>query len=211
MAIRRKPNHTKPIGQSDFLELPELSSLIATPNRKTLAGLRDATFLLLIANTGARRAEIIALDIGNIDFDRCLVAMSRKKKRKGQKEKIELPLDDFTVASLREYIQQWHIQPTAATPLFQTLGKSWPKTKDRMTPKAVDLLIRKYTRIAGIKKRISSHSFRATKLTLSLDQGASLADLRALAGHENVETTSRYLRSNLERLKKIQQKPLVRF
>jgi integrase/recombinase XerD len=53
---------------------------------------------------------------------------------------------------------------------------------------------------AGIKKKITSHSFRHSFASSLLQRGVDLVTLRQLLGHRSVKTTSVYCHTTLEEL-----------
>ena len=57
-------------------------------------------------------------------------------------------------------------------------------------------MIQRRAEAAGIKTRISCHSFRATGITTYLQNGGKLEVAQAMAGHESARTTGLYDRRN---------------
>ncbi len=57
-------------------------------------------------------------------------------------------------------------------------------------------MIQRQAKSAGIKTRISCHSFRATGITTYLQNGGKLEVAQAMAGHEAARTTGLYDRRN---------------
>ena len=64
-------------------------------------------------------------------------------------------------------------------------------------------IIRGYVRAAGIKKRVTPHTFRHTKATHFLEDGAPLRFVQEYLGHSDVATTERYTHLRPEHLKKV--------
>jgi len=67
----------------------------------------------------------------------------------------------------------------------------------------VHMMIQRRARGAGIKTKISCHSFRATGITTYLQNGGKLEVAQQMAGHESARTTGLYdavtMRSNATR------------
>lgn len=192
----------RPFGKSDFLEEHELKAVLAQPDRRSRQGLRDYAVLLILANTGMRKGELINLrrehlmDQGGRKFLRyeCL-------KQRSKQPKINLiPLSAATYEAIQRYLDRERGQVAdPSTTLFQTMGRHGPHGRRGLTAKAVDLIVRRAVRAAGITKRITPHSFRATFATRALTKGADLATVKELLGHSRVTSVEPYLRTNLER------------
>ncbi len=53
-------------------------------------------------------------------------------------------------------------------------------------------MIQRSSKAAGLRTKISVHSFRATGITTYLKNGGKLEIAQAMAGHENARTTGLY-------------------
>ncbi len=204
----------RPRGQSDFLEPAELNRIVGLPDRRTKEGLRDYAVLVLLANTPLRKAEICSLRRENLveRGGQHWIEYEIKKKRKVRKQhrwterpaRGIIPLRPEVHGAIRGYHRSEFKRGSdnPANPLFMTLGKHGPHVKRGITPKAVDLIVAKYARLAGIAKRITPHSFRASYATHLLGSGMDLKSVSILMGHSSTAATEPYLRSNLERMKR---------
>jgi integrase/recombinase XerD len=67
----------------------------------------------------------------------------------------------------------------------------WP-----VTGQAVDALVKRAARRAGLSKRPSAHWLRHSCASHLLAAGWSIADVRDYLGHANLATTSVYLHSS---------------
>jgi len=67
------------------------------------------------------------------------------------------------------------------------------RTKQRLTPRGVNYLVKKIAQRAGAPERMSPHWLRHAHASHSLDRGASVALVAGTLGHANVATTSAYL------------------
>jgi site-specific recombinase XerD len=80
-----------------------------------------------------------------------------------------------------------------------TLAEHGPYERKRLTPKAVDRLIKSTTKKPLIRKRIHPHVMRHTFATTLLDNGNDLKTVQPLMGHSHIPTTERYLQSTDDR------------
>lgn len=66
---------------------------------------------------------------------------------------------------------------------------------DRLFPTSTSRLrceIKKIRLLAGLKRKITAHSFRHSFITRSLDKGCNVQDVAILAGHTKIQTTMNY-------------------
>jgi len=85
----------------EYLEAEDVRAILAQPDRRTSAGARDYALLLLLFNTGARVAEVLALAVDDL---RTTGPRQIRVCGKGKKERI-CPLWPETVAALRILIR----------------------------------------------------------------------------------------------------------
>ena len=87
-------------------------------------------------------------------------------------------------------------------PLFINSRSRNPESK-RLTARAIQLLIGKYARLAGLSKKVTPHTMRHTYATDLLSHGADLRSVQELLGHKNVSTTQVYTHVTNKRLRDI--------
>ena len=75
----------------------------------------------------------------------------------------------------------------------------------RFSRKGLWRLVVDYTRLAGIKKRVSPHSLRHSFATHMINNGADIRTVQELLGHVNISTTQVYTHVSSDRLKAIHQ------
>ncbi|WP_279324204.1 tyrosine-type recombinase/integrase [Anaeromyxobacter soli] len=184
---------------TEFLDEAEVKRLLDVPDRRTLQGKRDAAVLSVLSHGGLREGELCALTVGDLKEyqGRTCLHFETLKKRTGKKLKRQVPLPDATEKAIRSYLAHAYgaESPSPDAPMFLTLGQRGPYRPGPLTPKAVDGLVARAVREAGITKRITPHSLRHTCATGLLRAGADLATVRDLLGHAAIATTARYLHS----------------
>lgn len=145
--------------------------------------------LLLVAYSGGLRiSEISHLGVGDIDSKRMIIHI---RLGKGRKDRI-VPLSPVLLATLRKY---WLIERPHGF-LFPGNDQSRP-----ISTSAIAHVVEKAVHIAGIKKRVSTHTLRHTFATHHLEAGTDLRTLQMLMGHSSLKTTSRYLHVSTEKLR----------
>ena len=80
-----------------------------------------------------------------------------------------------------------------------TTAASWRLTDRTPLPQAnVHMMIQRLARAAGLRTKVSAHSFRATGITTYLQNGGKLEIAQHMAGHESARTTGLYDRRSDE-------------
>ena len=188
----------RPVGQSDVLDAEEIKRVLASvSDRRTTKGSRDYAVLLVLANTPIRKGELVNLNVEDlVSRGQKFITYKALKKRSGRVAWMNLPISDECYSGILAYFKKWNIDPSKdqQIPLFVTMGQRGGYQRRRITPKAVDLIVARSVQAAGILKRITCHSMRASYLTLR----AGLFDpqtLMGLSGHSSLSSILPYLRS----------------
>lgn len=183
----------------DVLAVSEVEKLITKPDTRDLLGIRDRAILELFYATGARVSELISLNVNDLNLDVGFLKCSGK----GGKERI-VPIGKKANEAVKAYLEKARPKllgkKTANSGLFLSrLGK-------KMTRQMLWKLVKKYTRMAGIKKEVTPHTLRHSFATHLLERGADLRVVQELLGHANISTTQIYTHVDKERLKAIHRK-----
>lgn len=173
---------TVPAGRS--ITPGELQAMVnACLADSTAAGDRDAALLGILYYAGLRRAELVALALGDYDPETGALVV----RGKGHKERV-----CYVVNGAAEALADWlAVRGDWPGPLFVSILKGGHVQAERMTPQAVYFILHGRADQAGVKE-LSPHDFRRTFVGDLLDAGADIVTVQKLAGHANVTTTARY-------------------
>jgi integrase/recombinase XerD len=157
----------------------------------TIAGLRDRAILSVGLQVGLRRAEIAALNVGDLHQNRGYDSL-RVSRKGGRRD--ALAINPQTAARLREYLDAAGHAGDSDGPMFRPLRHNGKQDAERrhMDPDAIDRVVRKYAGALGLDRGYSAHSMRATFITTALETGAQLEDVQKAAGHRDPSTTKLY-------------------
>ena len=140
----------------------------------------------LMYSTAIRIDEFEALEVYHVDIkDNALYIY----KGKGKKQRV-VPIGKKAASYLEVYLV--NIRPNYAKKNPEEKSLFLTHSGFPLTASSVRVFLRKYRIQAGIKKRVSPHTFRRTCATHLLQQGLDLRSLQALLGHASLNTTARY-------------------
>ncbi len=182
----------------NFLTVGEVEKILASPNTRKPAGVRDRAVLELMYATGLRVSEASALKLSQVD----LSGATLRVYGKGSKERM-VPIGQKAIASVRRYLDKVRSEgkvPAASEPLFiNRQGKA-------LSRQAIWGLLKKYAKKEGVRKVVYPHILRHSFATHLLEGGADLRVVQELLGHSDIVTTQIYTHVDKSRLKGIHKK-----
>jgi integrase/recombinase XerC len=180
-----------------YLDQAETALLFATAERRALEGgfreVRDLAMLELFYSTGMRLSELTGLSEADLD----LIGDQVKVRGKGKKERL-VPLGRHAASALRAYARLRDETPRSdgAAVFVSARGR-------RLTPRAVQLAIRRLLDALPRGRELHVHSLRHSFASHLLDAGADLRAVQELLGHASLSTTQVYTHTSVERLKRV--------
>jgi len=157
-------------------------------------GKRDFAMLLMLALYGLGAAEVLALQLENVEWKSGVICVRRPKTG----VRIELPLLPTVARALTAYLQSER-PPCAQT---RRIFVSATIPYEPLTSAAIRHQIRRYARQAGVAAEvIGAHAFRHAHASRQIDAGASLKVVSDILGHRQPSSTSVYVRVALRRLR----------
>lgn len=176
-----------------FLTLPEVEALLAAPDLRQPAGVRDQAMLAVLYATGLRVSELVHLSVNDVNLQSgYLIAQG-----KGGKERI-VPIGGQAIDKVRAYLATSRpvlLGKKRSSALFLTLRKA------AFTRQGFWKLLKRHALAAGIAKRISPHKLRHSFATHLVERGADLRAVQAMLGHADLATTQIYTHVNSTRLR----------
>jgi len=173
----------------------ELNRLLNSPEGKSLKALRDKAILETLLSTGLRISELCSLN-KDIDLEKGEIVI----KGKGGRIRTVF-LSERAKKAIYDYLSQRNDDNPA---LFISLAKNVPPK--RITPRAIQKIIKYYAKKAGILKDIHPHVLRHQLATILVSKGVNLRFVQELLGHKNISTTQIYTHIAKPELKEIYKK-----
>ena len=166
----------------------EAGKVLDRPNLSTLTGIRDRTVLEVFYSTGIRLEEMMRLTIYDCDLQGGFL---RVNKGKFAKDRV-IPLGKHAVRFLKEYIA--HVRPQH-TKNDKTVRNLFVNQSGKPLSKQVtEIMVRNYARAAGLRKKVSPHTFRHTFATELVKNGADITAVQKMLGHSDLKVTHIYAR-----------------
>ena len=182
---RRIPSH---------LEEGEAAALLDVPGADD-ASLRARALLELLYATGIRCAEVVGLDLPEVDLDARMVRVLGK----GRKERV-VPFGSRAKDAVLAYL------PARARAVPRSEALFVNRRGGRLTDRSVRSILARRVRQVALVKRISPHALRHSFATHLLGRGADLRTIQELLGHASLSTTQRYTHIDTRHLLEIYSK-----
>ena len=169
-----------------YLDLTEITALLAAPDRGTWLGRRDRALLALMIQTGVRVSELVGLHVRDVHLG---TGHHIRVLGKGRKKRAT-PLTGEVAALLRQWITERGGEP--ADPLFPT------RQGRPLSRHTVGLLVGKHTETAAARLPVAAHQARHPTRApphrghALAGQGVDIATIALLLGHESTQTTHIY-------------------
>lgn len=145
---------------------------------------RDYAMLSLFLGTGIRISECVGLDIDDFDFKQNAFKITRKGGNK-----VILYFNEDVSDALQNYILERRLikaQPGHEKALFLSMQNK------RISVRAVQLLVKKYSRIVNPLKKITPHKLRSTFGTNLYRATNDIYIVADVLGHKDVNTTRKH-------------------
>jgi integrase/recombinase XerC len=177
--------------QTDLL-LSQPIKLIETDALEPFVAWRDRIVLEILYGGGVRVSELVGLNYGDLDLRRATARVTGK----GNKQRL-CPVGENAIHCVRHFRSEFAQDSSIDAPLIvNRAGK-------RLSVRSVQIMLKKYLRMAGLPDDLTPHKLRHSYATHMLDNGADLRSVQELLGHANLSTTQIYTHVTVARLKQV--------
>jgi integrase/recombinase XerD len=172
----------------------EVERVLNTCDPTTTIGRRDYAILLLLARLGLRAGEVVALELGDIDWRAGEILVRGKMSVQDR-----LPLTQDVGEALASYLRGDRPSWPGRHVFMRSLAP-----RRRCTSAAVGSVVRRALERAGVPSPArGSHLLRHSLATTLLRGGASLAEVGDVLRHRRIQTTEIYAKVDLKGLRSI--------
>jgi integrase/recombinase XerC len=207
------------------LSVDEMNRLLETPDRATPLGRRDQAIMELFYASGIRVSELVGLDITDVSLSSRVIRVMGK----GAKER-QVPINQTAADAIRAYLVDREALVSGAAQREHDLDEvpgRWGSARgrrdraalarrasrhrpdmplfvnyrgERLSPRSVHRLVRRYMALCSARFGISPHALRHSFATHLLERGADLRGIQELLGHARLSTTQKYTHVNAAHL-----------
>ena len=158
---------------------------------------RNRAMLELVYTSGIRVAELLGLDLADVDY----VNRVARVRGKGQKERV-VPIGRTAMRYLEGYVKgvRAGVAGADASALFVT------SAGERVKYSTFLRLVHTLAHRAGLEVNVTPHTFRRSCTTELLRAGAGMYHVKELLGHESLETLKHYAKLTITDLKETHRK-----
>ncbi len=158
---------------------------------------RDHALLELLYGSGLRAAELVGLDLNDVDMKEQMLSV----RGKGRKERLA-PFGSKAAAALVAYLK-------AREELLAEKGRRNPAALflnhrgRRLGTRSLRTIVKLYTKLFDPNWDLHPHALRHAFATHLLSEGADLRAIQELLGHRSLSTTQRYTSVSVQKLMEV--------
>jgi len=176
----------------DTLNVDDVNHLLS-PGSDDILGLRDHAMLELLYSSGLRLAELVALDLGDVDFAERMVRVTGK----GAKTRV-IPVGSKAIAALQAWLRVRPRQQAAGEAALFT-----SRSGKRLGHRAVQQRVKQWARRKGIPGDLHPHTLRHSFASHVLESSGDLRAVQELLGHADISTTQVYTHLDFQHLARV--------
>ena len=183
----------------DTLNFDEIIKMLEVIDLSKPEGIRNRAILETLYGSGLRVSELVNLQKSDLFAKEKIVRITGK----GNKQRL-VPLGDFALDFIQTYLTDVQV--------YQKIQKGFEnfvflnRNGKALTRNMIFLIVQKTAELAGIRKKVSPHTFRHSFATHLLENGADLRSIQVLLGHESITTTEIYTHIDTRYLQQVMEK-----
>jgi integrase/recombinase XerC len=187
----RAPKSAKTLPQA--LSTDQAVKLVSIDDSEGTLAVRDHAILELFYSSGLRLAELIGLNLEDVDLKSGIATVTGK----GNKTRM-VPVGSHAIAALERWLQ---IRPQLQGKDPQALFVS--KLGKRISGRAVQYRLKEWAIKQGINSDVHPHMLRHSFATHVLQSSGDLRAVQEMLGHANISTTQVYTHLDFQHLAKV--------
>lgn len=192
-AAVRGPKYVVKKGKTPVMTSEEARQLLDSITTDTVVGLRDRALIATMLYSFARVSAVIGMKVQDY-YPQGKRSWIRLHEKGGKFH--EVPCHHKAEEYLDAYVEAAELKDKPKTPLFRsTRGRTMQLTEKGLSRVDAFRIVQRRAKAAGLLGHICNHSFRATGITVYLENGGALETAAHIAAHESPRTTKLYDRT----------------
>ncbi len=179
----------------EVLSMKEVENMIDAVDLSTPEGERNKAILETLYGCGLRVSELVNLKLSDLHFNEEIITVTGK----GNKQRL-VPIGAIARKQISIYREQVRIRLRPDKKFEDILFLN--RHGRKMSRQMVFIIVRQLAEKAGIRKKISPHTFRHSFATHLVKCGADLRAVQELLGHVSITTTEIYTHLDTDDLRK---------
>ena len=182
-----------------FLTVEQIEKLLISASEVDYLGIRNRAMLESLFSTGLRIAELVSLNL-----EQFANIQNKKDFELGIIGKGGNPRTVYFSERALDWVKKWiSVRHGKSKALFINLQKTNGDTDNRLTPRSVERIVKKYAVLAGIPLFTTPHTLRHSYATDLMTQGVDIRTVQEFLGHKNIATTQIYTHVTNKRLRDV--------
>lgn len=191
----RAPKFSRPLPKT--VDVDQVNALLEGIDDGEDIGIRDKAVAELFYSSGIRLAELVRLDLDDINF-------SEKEARitgKGNKTRY-VPIGSFAADAIKDWLTIRGVWLAG----YRTDALFVSQRKTRLSPRSIQQRLAYWGKAVGMNGRLHPHKFRHSCATHLLESSGDLRAVQELLGHADLSTTQIYTHLDFQQLAKVYDK-----
>ena len=180
----------------DTLSTIEIDKIINSIELKNNLDYRNRAIIETLYSCGLRVTELVNLKLSDLFFKENFIKVTGK----GNKQRF-VPIGQSTQKIITSYVINHRSMTKISDDDLDIIFIN--RNGKKLTRAMIFTIVKLQTKKAGIKKKVSPHTFRHSFATHLLQNGADLRAIQMMMGHENITTTEIYMHLDKSYLKEI--------
>ena len=177
----------------EVLTVEEIDAIVHAIDLSKPLGQRNKAIIETLYGSGLRVSELIGLQLSRMNIDEGYMLVEGK----GSKQRL-VPLSPTSISQIEYWLIDRNLMPVKkGNEDFLFLNQRGSK----LTRAMIFEIVKNVCILAGIRKKVSPHTFRHSFATHLLENGANLRAIQQLLGHESITTTELYTHIDVKMLR----------
>ncbi|MDP5205958.1 tyrosine recombinase XerC, partial [Alishewanella sp. SMS9] len=180
------------------LEIEQLSQLLSFNSSEDILACRDKAMLELFYSSGLRLAELVAINLNDLNQGEALIRVTGK----GNKQR-QIPVGSLALRALQAWLNMRPSLLSDSTAEQDRNALFLSIEHQRISPRQVRERVLHWAKQQGLGQHLHPHMLRHSFASHLLQSSGDLRGVQELLGHANLSTTQVYTHLDFQHLAKV--------